>query len=246
MALAAPLSPFGRHLPFGGRRRIVPTAYGGSAGARRGGNLTGLADGKAGFLSFWLHLDGGDGSNQTIFEFQNRVTVLRDNANRLDAILRNAATTVIGRRETLDTYTAGTGFVHFALSWDLAAGAFDVYVDDAVPTLNTGVSVTTDDTIEYTADEVSVGVRASSDTLFLNGCLHSLVFHDSYLDLSSEANRRKLIRADGRPADLGGRAAGVFSEVPRLFAPDGNPVLNRGTGGGFSAVGAPGVCAETP
>ena len=213
--------------------------------ARRGGDLTGIADGKEGTIAWFMDLQGGDGADQYVFEIANRVQVFRDSSNRIDVILRNSGGTIIGRRRTSDTYVASGGYIGVQISWDLANADFDFYVNDAVPTL--GVTTpTTNDTVDYTATEVSVGERATVTGSKLNACLSELFFHTSYLDLSNEANRRRFISADLRPQNIGPTGTGALGVQPLLYAPDGDPSDNKGTGGDFTITGALAVCNDTP
>jgi hypothetical protein len=62
-----------------------------------------------------------------------------------------------------------------------------------------------------------------------------------FLDLSIEANRRKFISAAGKPADdLGASGEGPTGTNPTVFL-SGDTVTwhtNKGSGGGFTEVGA--------
>lgn len=234
-------------------RRGIPPGYqtaatdwdGTNDSAARGGDLTGLADGKEGSLFLWINPDA-DGVEYTIYEHSSsRVLVRKDTANRIDLILRNAAGTIICRRITSDTVLAAGGWQPAFLSWDLAATTAQIYFGDTAATFSTS-SPTTNDTIDYTAGNVGIGARAVGAGSKLDGCLSEFLFHTAHLDLSNVNNRRLLIGSDGRPQNLNADGSRPFGEQPLIYAPDGDPSDNKGSGGNFTITGALAACSDSP
>ncbi len=87
----------------------------------------------------------------------------------------------------------------------------------------------------------AIGALANGTTR-VNGDLGEIWFHNTYIDLSVQANRRKFITAAGKPADLGINGEKVMGTRPQLYmaGPPGqwNTGVNRGTGGNFTIHGA--------
>lgn len=212
--------------------------------ATRGGDLTGIADGKAGSLFFWVNPDA-DGVEYTFYEHtSSAVLIRRTTLNQIDIILRNSAATIIGRRVTNETVLAAGGWQPVFCSWDLGASTFQVYFGDTAATF--GTSTTTDDTINYTAGDTGIGARIAGAGSKLDGCLSEMLFHTAHLDLSNESNRRILIDAQGNPQNLNANGSRPFGAQPLLYAPDGDPSDNKGSGGNFTITGALTACADSP
>lgn len=204
----------------------------------RGADLTGLADGKAGTVSFWFRIDGGNGATQFIMGFNNSngIIVFRRSANDFIISGRNSAATNILLLLSASTYTSGSTWHHFLASWNLASGLGHLYIDDAAdlassPTL-------TNDTIDYTRGGWFFG--AGDGFNFFNGCLADSWFDPSYLDITVTANRRKFISALKKPVFLGYQGERPTGTQPVMFfaGPTSAWHTNRGSGGGFTENGA--------
>ena len=213
--------------------------------AARGGDLTGIADGKEGSLFFWVNKDA-DGVEYTIYEHSSSAVLVRlTTLNQIDLILRNSGGTIIVRRITSDTVLAASGWSPVYLSWDLAATTVQVYFGDTATSFGTSTP-TTNDNINYTAGDVGIGARAVGAGSKLDGCLSEFVFHTQFLDLSNESNRRILIDAQGRPRNINADGSRPFGEQPLIYAPDGDPSDNKGSGGDFTITGSLAVCGDSP
>ena len=206
----------------------------------RGGDLTGILDGKEGMLSVWLRLDGGDGGMRRIFiqdQALRRVRVSRNSANKLEFFLRDPSGIVLLDVVTVASFVASSAHIHLLASWNLSATTFALYVDDAAESLtfNTGP---VDGTIDYTASDWSVGANTAGGER-LNGALSEFYFTTEYRPLSVEANRRKFITADGTPANLGADGSLPTGTAPLVCLSGGKDAfpINRGTGGSFSVGG---------
>ncbi|HND55547.1 MAG TPA: hypothetical protein PLV92_24200, partial [Pirellulaceae bacterium] len=165
----------------------------------RGADLTGVSDGNAGTVSFWIKLNGGDSAIQVVTSSNGtaataRFQVNRHSTNAFRVRARNAAGTVILDFFTSSTsYTAGATWRHIIASWDLAAGVAQFYVDDASDIASS--PTITNDSIDYTQGGWFVGAsNAASNYLYAD--MADLWFNPTYLDLSVTANRRKFINAD--------------------------------------------------
>lgn len=205
-------------------------------------NLTGLNDGKTGTLSLWMRITGGDGANRDVVYFGPatgpRLRLRLNSSNKLVMQVLNATPTTILNMLTTPTYLAGGGWLHAISSWDLAAGVRHLYVNDVAPALDT--NTLTDDTIDYasTNGRVGIGDNSSGANLY-TGDMGEVLFHDTYIDLSVEVNRRKFITAGLKPVNLGADGSVPLGVQPRLFLSGAveDWQTNKGTGGGLTEVG---------
>jgi hypothetical protein len=209
----------------------------------RGADLTGNADGKEGIVSLWVNFAAaGNGAVQELFCSRDATNIgiqvvrLADNTFRL--LGRATAGTTILTIISNSTYTSASGWVHLLLSWNLAATAGWLYVDDAND--QAAGATFTDGTIEYTKTEHAVGATHVGNGK-LNGDMAELyVNYATHLDLSVEANRRKFISAAGKPVSLGANGSIPTGSQPIIYL--ANPTAtwqnNLGSGGNFTENGA--------
>lgn len=208
----------------------------------RGGELTGLSDGKAGTVSFWLLMNGGDGVAQRVISSTNaRFTVARSAGNQINVTGRSSVPGVVLENRSTSTIVAATGWTHVMASWDLAASASSMWFDGVQETLATDTKV--DTAIDYTDTEFSIGGHTAG-TLLCNASIADLWFAGSYIDLTVAANRLKFLRADGKPEFLGDDGSIPLGTAPAVYCrlQDGEAAsafaVNRGAGGGFTVTGA--------
>lgn len=210
----------------------------------RGADLIGAVDSKQGVFSAWVRIDGGDGATRGILSnTSSRVTITKNASQVLSFVARNSGGSIIMDFSTASTiYGAGPTWRHILASWDLAAGAKHLYMNDIS---DLTVSTFINDTIDYTTGDWAVGAANSSGFLRFDGCFAELYFKMGvYLDFSVVANRRRFIAANLRPAILG-----PLGTLPGLGLPDiymrlrdgeapANFAINRGGGGDFTISGA--------
>lgn len=216
----------------------------------RGADLTGNADGKQGTFSAWIKKNGNDGAtNALLFNTAsvNQGIAIRVNTNNnLSIVAANAANTIIlsftvGAAGAL---LSSTVWHHLLASWNLAVpGAIHGYIDD----VNVAGALTTftDDTIDYTKANFAIGSTTAAASR-LNADLCELFFHNTYIDLSIIANRRKFRDQYGRPVYLGADGSRPLGVQPLIYAPNGDASTNLGSGGNFTTTGALTACATTP
>ena len=206
----------------------------------RGGDLTGAVDSKSGITSFWLKLSpGSDGNSLYVLQgTADAFYVLRTNVNAMRFVAKNVATSNRVFLVSSAVAVEAGGWKHYLASWDVATGASHLYVDD-VSDLASETNI--NDALNYTTDEASIGATTIG-TNKLDGVLSELYFAPGqYLDFSVEANRRKFITAEGTPANLGADGSLPTGTAPLIYCAGGKDAFpaNYGTGGSFSAVGAP-------
>ena len=221
----------------------------------RGADLTGIADGKSGILSFWYRVDGGDGTarwpmsnSASVF---SGIQIRHHSDNKIIVSGNNAAGTSILVMST-SAITASATWLHILSSWDLATGVLNLYVTDVS---DKTVVTNTNDTIDYAAAAAlnwSIGSNAGG-TNKINGCLAEFYFApNQYLDFSDVNNRRKFISAGGKPVHLGvdgslptGTAPIIYQHLDNGEAV-ANFATNRGTGGNFTITGTLDTASTSP
>ncbi len=230
--------------PFAAAQDYYPPAIGDYDGANdylsHANALTGAASSKKGIFSSWIRIDGSDASWRDILgNSGDKIIVQMSIGNEFRVYGENAASGVILDISTGSTYLAGTNWIHFLASWDLAAGTSHIYINDSDDAAAPVALV--DDVIVYTATTWTVGARYLATNKF-SGAFSELYFApNQYLDFSDTANRRFFIDANGNPVDLGPSCStptGTASIVC-MRTQFNNPGLNDGTGGDFVLNGAP-------
>lgn len=210
----------------------------------RGGDLTGIADGKAGTISFWIRLDGGDGTYRMLLRTPTDAGLVQiyacDGSNKIFIEAYNTVPSQILKLVSATAYTAGPLWRHVIASWDLAAGLGYLYVNNASDLAAS--PVLTNSTIDYTHTNWCVGADISSSyTNKLNGSIVDLWFNTTYLDISQASNRAKFIdQTTLRPVPLGAKGELPTGSQPLLYLGRdyANFQTNLGSGGNFTVTGA--------
>lgn len=232
----------------GGYRAEAVTFDGSNDYLELGSDYAGNADGKVGTISVWYKANGGDGTVRQILELDGVGGLQHHIAGAPNALIIDLYTSGVVNilRMASSAVAAGSGWKHFLASWDLAAGATHLYLNDVSDkNILTGP---TNNTIDYTRTQHRIGARSGGSNK-IDADVADLWFSPStYLDLSIEANRRKFISAEGKPVDLGPTGALPTGSPPIVFlsgAVDSWHV-NKGTGGGFTENGALTAASTSP
>ena len=216
----------------------------------RGGDLTGSVDGVNLLLSTWFNMLGGDGVAQYMYDQENsHIILLRESTNKLKFRIRSPVPTTLWEiiTDALYTTVANVGWHHALIALELdASPVAQIYIDDGaapVTVLETLIA----GTIDWTEIDHNIGAT-HIPSLRLNGDLSEFYLTNEYLDISIEANRRKFISAAGKPVDLGADGSTPTGTAAKVFL-SGDTVswhTNKGTGGGFTEVGALTDAATSP
>ena len=146
------------------------------------------------------------------------------------------------------TLTVGA-WHHVVVSWDNAASAFHMYIDDAV---QSGSVTQNDVAVRWDESNYCIGARPNNGSPWIkhNGCLAEVYATREYIDLSVEANRRKFISATGSPVSLGADGSLPTGNQPDIYmsgqAANWNAGKNFGSAGDFTVTGAVTDCATIP
>lgn len=219
----------------------------------RGAGLTGAADGKKGIVSFWVKftadyttfafiLDGNypAGGNGLFIYRAAGYQMYIDGYNAAGAAVFNASS--VGGQP----FNVAAGWQHFMCSWDLAIGAYGMYVD--------GVSqgsalMLTNDSIDYTQANWAIGGSTAPGSFMVQACVADLYVNlAENIDLSDAGNRAKFYSAGGAPVDLGSDGSTPTGTAPIIFM-KGNAAgfnVNSGTGGNFTTTGTLTTCSDGP
>ena len=204
----------------------------------RGADLTGLADGKKGIISFWTTLKEDVNTKYIIQAALGRFQLTVTDTVLLQG--KNSANTAILIMIGDTALSAPTVRQHFLMSWDLSVPTGHLFRNDA-DDLKTGPTFT-DDTLDYVTATPDWGVGATSAGVGpYEGCMWELYFNSvDYLDFSIEANRRKFISAAKDPVFLGNNGELVTGSQPILYFSGVAAEFskNLGSGGVFNENGA--------
>lgn len=229
----------------GGRRpsAAAPVTYGTNAYLHRtGSGLTGAADGKVGTVSFWFkfasdHLASiiTGGPNTSIFNAN--VDIGFSTAGRpVISLYSGGGSTVRVQMLAAGDYHDGA-WHHLLASWDANTGTRQMYIDDVS---DVATSSGSNNNIDYTNVNWRMGSLFDGSRDLAPDDLAEFWFDfTTHLDLSVAANRRKFIRADGKPAFLGTNGEKPTGSSPILYinGPASGYGTNLGTGGNFSTSG---------
>ncbi len=215
----------------------------------RGADLTGNADGKEFTLSCWINILGNDlaimgilNSLVNSFSFHRHI----DDKIRVQAF-DNGTATWLTATDRLFNSTTNTGWHHVLIALNAVTPIGQFYMDDAVePT--TDIDAPNDRLINFTVTEWSVGGEAAGAGFILDAELADLWFDLNYMDISVESNRRKFIDGAGKPVDLGATGGTPTGSDPIAYfsRETVNWHTNKGTGGGFTEIGALTDAASSP
>ena len=122
-----------------------------------------------------------------------------------------------------------SGWIHILASWDTDAQEGYLYVNDDA----SGVEPTVND------DDISWGSTFEVSDADMQCDIGEFWFSNEYIDISVLENRRKFIDQTGRPVYLGENGEAPTGNKPLVYAPDGDPSTNKGSGGNFTNSGAP-------
>lgn len=202
-----------------------------------------VTDAQLGTISWWFN-PAGDGTERWLFGENNaRHRLSLQTNNKLRFLARNSTPSTLIDFTTTPTYLAGSGWHHVHISYNLATPVAKIYVDGAVPGLDTNTVVS--GTIQVLA--AYIGAH-SSGTNKWNGDMAEPFFIDQYADPAVEANRLKFRRANGKPEDLGADGSTPFGSQARVYLHNATATWqnNLGTIGNFTENGALTDAATSP
>jgi hypothetical protein len=213
------------------------------------GSLTGVSDGVVGTFSCWFWMKGGNGANQTFISLtaagSARFWILRNTSNQL-RVFGNSGSGQVLNQVTTPTYTTSmSAYAHVAMSWDLAAGVSQIYVDGvsagAAPSIvNTA--------IDYTQTQNNIGAVSGGTSLANMWVAELYMNFAAFVDLSTPANLEKFRSSGGAPVDLGADGSTPTGAQPAIFmkGPAANFGTNLGAAGNFTLTGSLSDAATDP
>lgn len=216
----------------------VPLAVGNVGGAKFDGSsyldgsaLTGISDGKTGTIVIFARFDGtASGTEVLVGSTGDAFRVYRTSGGAFVVSGENSGGTEILNLTSTASYSAAGTYIIMA-SWDLTS-AGQLYIDQSS---DLDSSTITNDTIDYTVTEYSIGADADGSNKFTGD--YYLVWFDPTgdIDFSMSANREKFADSNDNPVSLGDNGETPTSSSPILYLGDNDfddwPT-NRGTGTG--------------
>ncbi|RMH27824.1 MAG: hypothetical protein D6692_07145 [Planctomycetota bacterium] len=203
---------------------------------------TGLSDGKAFTLSFWVHMaTSTDNGSYGLFYIKDgsgsvRLRVMRQTSNELQVIGYNAAGSVIlSMTAGSGQITQSGGWVHVAMNVDLADTAHrEVRINGTAVTPTWSIYI--NDTLDLAGTNYVYQIGAYNSGNRLNGALCEFFFDDArHADLTIFYDS-----GTGKPLDLGATGTGAVFYMSLAGSGD-TWATNSGTGGNFTAIGALGT-----
>lgn len=210
------------------------------------GDPVGIADGQAGFGSFWFRIDGGDGTLRYLTWNQGaRFLVSLTALNKLAVRGRAAAGGTVLEWTTTPTYLAGLDWHQLLFSYNLAIPVGSIYVDGAIPALDTATLVNGAD-IDYTRGSWGWGGTFGGGSLW-DGGLSETTFHTVFVDLPDIFWRQRWRHPNGQPPNLGADGSVAMTATPLIYLAEiGGVMVNLGDGGAVVENGAPVLSADSP
>jgi hypothetical protein len=196
----------------------------------KGSDLATSADGKAGYVSMWFK-QGVTGVEKSIIGSSSVNNHLVAYINASDEFVVdgfNSAASRILRLKSFATYTDGN-WHHVAASWNLAVGNASLF-SDGTNSMNP-IDVV-NDTIDYTADDWTIGTRGDSFGKF-TGCILEPAFGLQYINLTNSIGN---FYTNGQPVS-GGLDGTLFNGTAPLIYLRGWSGVNSGSGGDFTVNG---------
>ena len=194
--------------------------------------LTGIADGKKGSLVIVVRFGAAASTNERIISATGAAfEVFRASAGNIRVLGKNAAAASIMDFTSTGTPCVDAGTYVIMISWDLAtAGSGKMWINE-VSHYDTETTFT-NDTIDYTVTEWSVGANTTGGTK-MTGDIYSIWFDSTTnINFNTESNRRKFSTIKNTPVWLGNSGEIPTGTSPILFLGYDDYtkwVINRGT-----------------
>lgn len=183
-----------------------------------GNALTGIADGKKGTFVALVRFGNASGTAEVVVSTTGAAfQVSRASNGGLNVVAENAAGTTILNQTLTGTPLSAAGSYAILISFDMAAGASSVkmYVNDVTNTITS--TTFTDDTIDYTVAEWSIGASPAAASK-MTGDFYLVWFDPTVaLDFSDPAVRRKFFDANNLPVFLGRNGELPTGSAPIMF-----------------------------
>ena len=208
----------------------------------RGDVLTGAVDNKLALISLWFFFQDDVAAAQTIYRMgpSGQVILTRASDLKLEGRFRSAASGSVWDFGTTATFPTAGGWTHCLIAVDAANSITQIFIDDAAAALDSSGFVERD--IDWASSVIHflVGVATTVPGSISNVFLAELYVTNEFLDISDESNRRKFISSGGKPVDLGSDGSDPTGTAPLIYLTGATATwhVNKGSGGGFTEVGA--------
>lgn len=230
---------------------------------RRTSVLTGISDSPTCTFSFWIYVENANGTVGVIFE------------NHVGANTARFQLGYLAGTSTFDLIiTSGSGNANQSIDWGTISGIsknawhhccgsvdctdgserVNIWLDDAQEISSLNVKVGSWSNMAFsTGTNTGIGEFSQATGAKVNGGLAEFWWAaGTYIDFTSESERRKFISSAGLPADLGSTGSNPTGTAPHVYLhldegeTANNFAVNRGTGGNFTVTGDLSTFASSP
>ncbi len=209
-------------------------------------DLTGIADGDKGLLSFWIKMDSGSSNTTQYYILANKFDAIwitrHTNGGIRLSFLDTGSSTRLRFNSGTNTLSASSGWVHVLASWDLSSASPQkayIYINGVSD--STITTYTSGSTLDYATTSPLWRVFAdSSATSKLPALISEFYFTTTYLDITNSANRDKFFNSGtSKPVDLGADGSTPTGTQPLIYLHNifSSFETNLGSGGGFTENG---------
>ncbi len=191
-------------------------------------------DSKVGIISAFVNRLGDTGTSVILSTYNSgsdgMVELRFGGDNTITAQCRkdtgNASFIILTSTQTI----TDSNWHHIAVCYDTTSSTNTrMFIDDVEETLT--LKTVTDDFISWDASHMTIGARFG-DGLKFSGDLAEVIATDEFLDFNTVSNRRKVINADGTPADPGADGSAITGTQPRVYQTGDAAAWNAGTHAG--------------
>ena len=181
-----------------------------------GNALTGIADGKKGTLVVYLRFANAASAAERIFASSGgAIDFVRLSTGNISFAAENAAGTVILNIATSGTPCASAGTYCIMVSYNLASpGSGRIYVNDVSNYVETTF---TNDTIDYTVAEYSLGATVAGADFFAGDMVYFWFDDKDNLEFNTESIRRRFIDSNVVPVFMGSSGELPMTTMPLSF-----------------------------
>lgn len=199
-------------------------------------NWTGATNTNQFLVSVWVNFEGSDGLEIKLLTSNGfKYNLEKTTGNGIQMSVLDSTSTALIRISSTSTFIASDGWLHMLMSGQTDASGKGHLVINGTDETNLDVDVS--GTIDWTDPSHAIGSTAAESER-MDGLMSEIYINpDIYLDVTIESNLRKFYKANGKPQFLGSAGQKPSGIAPKVYGPDGDLTVNKGTGGVYVTTG---------
>jgi hypothetical protein len=216
----------------------------------RGADWTGNANSKLALVSFWVKLNGSNGSLLAFISGQDGdIDVGRTAADKVNTLYGASGSDAWNAGDMNTTFQSGSSWRHLIWSLNAATSRRQFYIDGVT---DGGSPTGSDVDVDWTVTNHFFGANPAGNFKLDADVAEVYINNEASLDLSTASNLEKFRSSDGKPVDLGADGSTPTGSVPKVYLhiDDGesaaNFVTNAGDGGNYSVTGSLATASTSP